>query len=78
MLTITYYMIANPLIALGLAILIVLFLYNTLRRQARIALGLWLLMVVVFVYIYVQSSDQARRWAEEASAVPASTESGRN
>ncbi|MFH1566674.1 MAG: hypothetical protein ABIL09_01650 [Gemmatimonadota bacterium] len=56
MLAITYFLIAHPLVAVGLAILVLLCVYNVLRRQARTALGLWLLAVVVLVYIYAKAA----------------------
>jgi hypothetical protein len=56
MLSITLYLIANPMIALGLIILVVLGIYNVLRRQASMAMGSWLLILVVLFYIYSQTS----------------------
>jgi len=61
MVAITYFLIGNPLVALGLAILILLCIYNVLRRQVRTAMGLWLLIIVVFVYVYAHSAEQTRR-----------------
>lgn len=60
MLAITYYLIGNPLIALGLAILILLCFYNVLRRQVRAALAMWLVIICVFVYVYAQSASPVR------------------
>ena len=56
MLSLTNYLIANPMIAMGLVILILLCIYNVLRRQARVAMGSWLLILVVLFYIYSQTS----------------------
>ena len=55
MLPITYFLIANPFIALGLIILIALCVYNVFRRQLRIAIGLWALIIVVLFYIHLQA-----------------------
>lgn len=73
MLAITYYLIGNPLVALGLALLILLCFYNVLRRQTRTAFSLWLVIVVVFIYVYVQAAEQARRYApqDRTSTAPA-------
>ena len=78
MLAITYYLIANPMIALGLAILVLLCFYNVLRRQARTAMALWLLIVVVFIYVYVQASDQAHQYAPPDSGPAAAGSETRN
>ena len=60
MLPITYYLIANPLIACGLAILVVLCIANVLRRRVRIAIGLWLVILVTLVYVYMQAAIEQR------------------
>ena len=57
MLPITYYLMANPFVALGLALLILLCIYNIFRRQVRAALGLWLLVIIVLFYVKVQVTD---------------------
>ena len=57
MLPITYFLIANPFIALGLIILIALCIYNVFRRQVRVALGLWALIIVVLFYIHIQAGQ---------------------
>ena len=67
MLSITYYLMGNPLIAAGLVILVLLCIYNILRRQVRVASGLWLVIVVVLLYVYVQATSE---W----SGTPAETE----
>jgi hypothetical protein len=54
MLPITLYLIENPLVAIGLGMLMALCVYNVLRRQVRVAMGLWVLMLVVLFYIYSQ------------------------
>ena len=55
MLPITTYLLGNPLVAIGLGILVLLCIYNVLRKQVRVAMGLWLLVFVVLFYIYRQS-----------------------
>ena len=60
MLPITYYLIANPLIAIGLAILVVLCIANVLRRRVRTALGLWLVILATLVYVYMQAAIEQR------------------
>ena len=54
MLQITLYLIENTLVAMGLAILVALCIYNVLRRQVRVALAAWLLILVVLFYIHSQ------------------------
>ena len=54
----TLYLINNPFIALGLALLSLLTAYNVLRRQQRVAMGLWLTVVAVLFYVYVQVSGE--------------------
>lgn len=65
MLPITYYLIGNPFIALGLAILVLVCIYNILRRQVRVAAGLWLLIIVVLLYSYVQALNERSGTADE-------------
>jgi hypothetical protein len=48
------YLIANPFIGVGLALLVLLCAYNLFRRKPRVAMGLWLVTVVVMFYVYVQ------------------------
>lgn len=67
MLPITLYLIDNPMVAVGLVILIALCIVNVLRRQARVAMGAWLLVLVVLFYIHTQ----AKRPAFEAPVLPA-------
>ena len=55
----TLYLIANPLIGIGLVLLGLLCLYNIVRRQGRVAMGMWMLMVVVLFYVYVQVSAES-------------------
>ena len=56
MLPITLYLIGNPLIAVGLALLILLCITSVLRRQVRSAIGLWVLILVCFLYVYLQAA----------------------
>lgn len=51
---VTLYLIANPLVAIGLSLLVVLCGYNLLRGETRVAMGLWLIVVAVAFYVYVQ------------------------
>jgi hypothetical protein len=74
MLAITYYLIANPLIAIGLAILIVLCIYNIFRRQVRVAVGMWFLVIVVLLYAYRQTA--ADRELPPPPQIPPPAESG--
>ena len=60
MLPITYYLIANPLIAVGLAILVVLCIANVLRRRVRIAIGLWMVILATLIYVYIQAGIEQR------------------
>ena len=55
---VTLYLIANPLIAIGTALLGLLFVYNMMRRQVRIAVGMWLAIVAVLFYVFVQVSAE--------------------
>ena len=57
MLPVTYYLMANPLVGVGFALLILLCVYNVFRRQVRIALGLWLLIIIVLFYIKLQVGE---------------------
>lgn len=50
----TQFLIANPYIAIGLAILVALLVHNLLRRQVRTALTLWLIIAVVVLYAWLQ------------------------
>ena len=50
----TQFLIANPYIAIGLAILVALLVHNLLRRQVRTALTLWLITMVVLIYVWLQ------------------------
>lgn len=56
---VTLYLIANPLIGIGLGLLVLLCGYNLLRRQTRIAMGLWLIIVAVAFYVYVQVLNES-------------------
>ena len=56
--SITYYLIANPLIALGLGLLVLTCIYSVVRRQIRSAMGLWFLIIIVLFYIHVQLADE--------------------
>lgn len=51
MLDLTHYLIANPMVAAGFAILAWLVVHNLLRGQPRIALGMALLICVTAFYI---------------------------
>lgn len=66
MLDITQYLIANPLIALGLGILVALCVYNLLRREMKVAIGMWLAILAVLFYVHVQA---AARYADEQDLV---------
>lgn len=55
MFLVTNYLLAHPPVALGLAILVLLCIYNILRKQARVAMGLWLVVMVVLFYVYRQA-----------------------
>ncbi len=66
----TLYMIANPLIGIGLGMLGLLCVYNILRRQGRVAMGLWLLIVVVLFYVYVQISGEAAEMNDSELVAP--------
>jgi len=52
---ITYYLIGHPLIALGLAMLVILCVVSVLRRQVRTAIALWALVFMTFLYVYLQT-----------------------
>ena len=67
---ITLYLIANPLIGLGLGLLALLCAYNALRRQGRIAMGMWLAVVVVLFYVYVQVSGEAAEMDDSELVAP--------
>ncbi len=54
------------MIAMGLIILVVLCIYNVLRRQARVAMGSWLLILVVLFYIYSQTSRPGADGTDES------------
>ena len=60
MLPITYYLFANPLIVIGLAILVVLCIVNVLRRRVRIAIGMWMVILVTMIYVYIQAAAEQR------------------
>ena len=66
----TLYLIANPLIGIGLGMLGLLCVYNILRRQGRVAMGLWLLIVVVLFYVYVQISGEAAEMNDSELVAP--------
>ena len=66
--SITYYLIGNPLVALGLALLILLCIYNVFRRQTRVAMGLWFLITIVLFYVHAQVADE--RLPEDAEELP--------
>ena len=70
MLSITMYLMSHPLVAIGLGILVLLCIYNVLRRQVRVAMGLWLLMLVVLFYIYMQAADLHPDTAEAVEVTP--------
>jgi hypothetical protein len=65
-----FYMIANPFIGIGLALLALLTMYNVIRRQTRLAMGMWLLMVAVLFYVWVQVSSEAAEFNEIELAAP--------
>jgi len=67
---ITLYLIANPLIGIGLGLLVLLCTYNALRRQGRIAMGMWLAVVVVLFYVYVQVSGEAAEMDDSELVAP--------
>ena len=67
---ITLYLIANPLIGIGLGLLVLLSSYNALRRQGRIAMGMWLAVVVVLFYVYVQVSGEAAEMDDSELVAP--------
>jgi hypothetical protein len=57
MLDITQYLIANPLVGIGLGILVLLCIYNVLRRQMRVAVGIWLVVLAVLFYVHRQAAQ---------------------
>ena len=59
MLPITNYLIVNPMIAMGLIILVLLCIYNVFRRQVRVAMGAWMLILVVLFYVHTQTRSGA-------------------
>jgi ABC-type spermidine/putrescine transport system permease subunit II len=67
---ITLYLIANPLIGIGLGLLVLLCAYNALRQQGRIAMGMWLAVVVVLFYVYVQVSGEAAEMDDSELVAP--------
>lgn len=67
---ITVYLIANPLIGIGLGLLVLLCAYNAMRRQGRIAMGMWLAVVVVLFYVYVQVSGEAAEMDDSELVAP--------
>ena len=66
----TLYLIANPLIGIGLGMLGLLCVYNILRRQGRVAMGMWLLIIVVLFYVYVQISGEAAEMNDSELVAP--------
>ena len=66
----TLYMIANPLLGIGLGMLGLLCVYNILRRQGRVAMGMWLLIIVVLFYVYVQISGEAAEMNDSELVAP--------
>ena len=66
----TLYLIANPLIGIGLVLLGLLCLYNIVRRQGRVAMGMWMLMVVVLFYVYVQVSAESAELNDSELVAP--------
>lgn len=55
---VTLFLIANPLIAIGVGLLALLTIYNVLRRQVRVAMGMWLTLMASLFYIWVQIGAQ--------------------
>jgi hypothetical protein len=55
---VTLYLIANPLIAIGVGLLALLTVYNVLRGQVRVAMGMWLTLMASLFYVWVQISAQ--------------------
>ncbi len=64
MLELTNYLIANPLVAVGLAILVWLILHNLRRGQPRIAVGMGMIVCVTLFYIFRQMAADAAAEAE--------------
>jgi|TARA_B100001964_G_C13750735_1_gene387369 lipopolysaccharide export LptBFGC system permease protein LptF len=67
---VTLYLIANPLIAIGTALLGLLFVYNMMRRQVRIAVGMWLAIVAVLFYVLVQVSAETDELSDIEMVAP--------
>ncbi len=67
---VTLYLIANPLIAIGTALLGLLFVYNMMRRQVRIAVGMWLAIVAVLFYVFVQVSAETDELSDIEMVAP--------
>ena len=67
---VTLYLIANPLIAIGTALLGLLFVYNMMRRQVRIAVGMWLAIVAVLFYVLVQVSAETDELSSSDMVAP--------
>ena len=67
---VTLYLIANPLIAIGTALLGLLFVYNMMRRQVRIAVGMWLAIVAVLYYVLVQVSAETDELSDIEMVAP--------
>ncbi len=65
MLDLTNYLIANPLVAAGLGILVWLILHNLRRGQQRIAVGMALVICVTIFYIFRQMAMDAKAESEQ-------------
>jgi len=52
---ITSYLIGHPLVAVGLAMLVILCVVSVLRKQVRTAIAMWALVLMTFFYLYLQT-----------------------
>jgi hypothetical protein len=75
MLDLTNYLIANPLVAVGLGILALLVLHNLRRGQPRIAVSMVMLICVTGFYIFrqmvVDAEAEAVLWEQTSEAIAA-------
>ena len=75
MLDLTNYLIANPLVAVGLGILALLVLHNLRRGQPRIAVSMVMLICVTVFYIFRQmvadAEAEAVLWEQTSEAIAA-------
>ena len=75
MLDLTNYLIANPLVAVGLGILALLVLHNLRRGQPRIAVSMVMLICVTGFYIFrqmvVDAEGEAVLWEQTSEAIAA-------